>query len=136
MFPLRIAAACSLLLLASAAGAASGSYGADAAGQAVHARNVYYYAHFAAPPATPADGRISGVSYRWQFSAQPEGLRVYLCLGSQCLDVSKQPQGSSDAFNGARSNQPFRLKYQLPGRGGMAPLFPGRQQLAVSYTLP
>jgi len=47
MFPLRIAAACSLLLLASAAGAASGSYGADAAGQAVHARNVYYYAHFA-----------------------------------------------------------------------------------------
>ena len=133
---LSVAVAGALWLLAASAGAASGSYGADAAGQAVHARNVYYYAHFAVPPATPADGRISSVSYRWQFSAQPEGLRVYLCLGSQCLDVSQQPQGSSDVFKGASPSLPFRLKYLLPGRGGVAPLYPGRQQLAVNYTLP
>ncbi|WBB80547.1 flagellar protein FlhE [Micromonospora sp. WMMD882] len=80
---------------------------------------VYFGTAFTAPAGTPSTGRISSVSWRWEFLNLPPSLTtytVYLCAstnGTNCLNVT--PNWSSQAWSGsttAFANFPANTTFQ------------------------
>ncbi|SCK12868.1 flagellar protein FlhE [Vogesella sp. LIG4] len=131
--PLLHGLAALLLLLSALACANGGSYASDVVAQSISTRNTVYSANFPLLGAPPTDGKITSVYYAWSFSYRPPDLLVFLCQGSTCLNVSKEPSGNTLAFRERNPALPFYLKYFVGGRGPLMPAVSGKQQLAVSY---
>lgn len=89
------------------------------------------------PPGVPTASSIYSVSYSWSIGGgTPPGQVVYLCYndGTDCLDVSSLPTGTTTAFNGRSANHSFWFYIKVNGSGTLnPPTIGGQAQVIVNY---
>lgn len=89
------------------------------------------------PPGVPTASSIYAVSYSWSIGGgTPPGQVVYLCYndGTDCLDVSPLPVGTTTAFNGRSANHSFWFYIKVSGSGMLnPPTIGGQAQVIVNY---
>lgn len=114
MSPLGILAAA----LLTSQTAVAGSYNSSVSLPTLHSKGNVYVAHIPVP-AGPRNGLlIKSVSWNWNVHGWPRGLQVQLCQGkTRCIDVSRQRTGSTNAYNGRHSPEPFFYELKISGPG-------------------
>lgn len=108
-----LAAAC---LISQAA--VAGNYSSSVTLPTLHSKGYVYVAHIPVP-AGPRNGLlIKSVSWNWNVHGWPRGLQVQLCQGkTKCIDVSRQRTGTTNAYNGRHSPEPFFYELKISGPG-------------------
>lgn len=117
----------------------SGSYVSDAMGAAIQAKNVDYETIFKVSLPVPPGSTISNVSWKYGLSRKPIGFEAVLCWDNQqrCWNLTNNPSGNTQAFNGKNATRPFMLHYRVQGGGPLGPPALGEMnQLIVTYDLP
>lgn len=87
----------------------AGSYHSNVTLPTVHSKGHTYMAHLPVTGVSQPGGRVSSVSWNWNYVGFPRGLVVLLCQGTvnNCEDVSRRRSGSTNRFVGGNPSQPL-----------------------------
>lgn len=91
-------------------------------GSVEYYKGTWYYSSQIPPVGSvPSNAIIYQVSWTYSLSTTPVGQRVWLCDSVKCVEITGQPQGSTQSFNGDPANTNFEFEFYVTGSGQLSP---------------